>query len=316
MNFKHVFKPGLLIICIGLLMMSCSDDDNDLNSGETYETNVYITDSPLDNAEVEGVFITVAEVMVNGEAIDNFSKTTFEISSLHSGSTELLGSLNLESGATSDISLVLDNESDASGDSPGNYVLTADGEAHAITSSSSEIVVNDDVEIAENNDNEIVLDFNLRKMLTANEGEYAFVSDSQLSNSIRAVQSAETGVISGSVTDFGEAENETVVVYAYEAGTYEESEAEANNGLRFANAVNSSIVAENSSDFSLHFMEESDYELHFVSYTDSDQDGQLEFEGEIEATATGETDLSLLNISLESNTEVEINVVFSGLLSI
>lgn len=301
--------------------MSCSEDEDDLNPGEpegdTYETNVYITDSPLDNAEVESVFITIAEVQINGEAIEDFEKTTLEISSLHSGSTELLGSIDLESGTTSDITLVLDNETDASGELPGNYIVTADGETQAITNSSSEIDVNDDVAIAEDNENEVVLDFDLRKMLSINEeGEYAFASGSQLSNSIRAVQYSQTGVISGTVTEFGEAENETVVVYAYEAGAYEESEAESNGGVRFANAINSSLVTEDSGDFELHFMEESDYELHFVSYSDADQDGQLEFEGELEATAEGETGVDLSNFSLESGTEVSLEVIIVGLLSI
>ncbi|MGY5851665.1 DUF4382 domain-containing protein [Salegentibacter sp. F14] len=321
MNLKYLFKTGILMLSLGLLV-SCSDDEDDLGPGEpdaqTYETQVYLTDSPVDNPEVQGVFVTVASVMINGQAVEGFEKTTIEVSSLHSGQTELLGSLDLESGTTSDITLVLDNETDASGEAPGNYVLTAEGEKKALASGSNELSLNDNVEIHESNDNEVVLDFDLRKAVVANEsGEYSFASDSRLSNSIRAVNSIETGAITGNVSDFGSASADAIVVYAYETGTYGESETSADEeGLRFSNAVNSSVVAESSGDFELHFIEEGDYELHFVSYEDSDADGQLEFQGELEAAMANDVDTDLLNLSVDANTEVNLDVVIIGLLSL
>lgn len=321
MNLKYLFKTGILMLSMGL-MVSCSDDDDDLGPGEpdaqTYETQVYLTDSPVDNAEVQGVFVTVASVMINGQAVEGFEKTTIEVSSLHSGQTELLGSLDLESGTTSDITLILDNEADASGEAPGNYVLTTDGEKQALVSGSNELNLSDNVEIHESNDNEVVLDFDLRKAVVTNEsGEYSFASDSRLSNSIRAVNSIETGAITGNVSDFGSASADAVVVYAYEAGTYGESETSADDeGLRFANAVNSSVVPEGSGDFELHFIEEGDYELHFASYEDTDADGQLEFKGELEAVTASDVDIDLLDISVDANTEVSLEVVIIGLLTL
>lgn len=304
------------------LLVSCSNDRDDDGPGEpgaeTYETQVYLTDSPIDNPEVEGVFVTIAEVKVNGEVIEDFDKTTLEVSSLHSGNTELLGSLELESGSTSSISLVLDNEADESGDAPGNYILTAEGEKQALESSSAEININDEVDIEEHDDNEVILDFDLRKaIVTDEENNYSFASASRLASSIRAVNSLNTGTISGTVSDFGSSDADAMVVYAYEANTYGESETSADSdGLRFANAVNSSLVQDGNGDFELHFMEEGDYELHFVSYSDSDGDGQLEFEGELEATAAGDTNLDLLNLSLGAQTEVEVEVVIVGLLNL
>ncbi len=304
------------------LLVSCSDDEGDLGTGEpdaqTYETQVYLTDSPVDNAEVQGVFVTVAQVMINGQAIEGFEKTTIEVSSLQSGEAELLGSLDLESGTTSDITLVLDNETDASGEAPGNYVLTTSGEKKALTSSSNELSLGDNVEIHESNDNAVVLDFDLRKAVVTNEsGEYSFTSDNRLSNSIRAVNSIETGTITGNVSDFGTASADAVVVYAYETGAYGESETSADEeGLRFANAVNSTVVAEGSGDFELHFIEEGDYELHFVSYEDTDADEQLEFKGELEAASATDVDLDLLDLSVDANTEVNLEVVIIGLLNL
>lgn len=322
MNLKYFFRTGFLLLSLSLLV-SCSEDDDDLSpdpepGAETYETDVYLTDSPIDNAEVEGVFVTIAEVWINGEAIEDFEKTSIDVSSLHSGNTELLGSLELESGTTSEITLVLDSETDAAGESPGHYVLTADGEKRALTTASGEIDLNDEVEIHENDDNEIVLDFDLRKAVVTDEsGEYQFVSDSKLASSIRAVNALETGTITGTVTDFGSSDSETMVVYAYKAGAYGEAETQTDeDGTRFGNAVNSSLVSEDSGDFELHFMQEGDYELHFVSYSDNDADGQLEFEGELEANSATDSELDLQNLTLGSNTEVDVDVVIIGLLNL
>ena len=107
------------------------------------------------------------------------------------------------------------------------------------------------------------------------------------------------------------------MVYAYEAGTYGESETSADDeGLRFANAVNSTVVTGSSGDFELHFIEEGDYELHFASYEDSNADGQLEFKGELEAETATDVDTDLLDLSVDANTEVSLEVVIIGLLNL
>ena len=95
MLFKNLSRLGLLLGLI--LFVSCSEDDSmeeTETGGETSgSTSVYITDSPVDDAEVEAVFITVSEVMINGKSIEGFNTTTIEISSLTEGRTELLGEL-------------------------------------------------------------------------------------------------------------------------------------------------------------------------------------------------------------------------------
>lgn len=57
-----------------------------------------------------------------------------------------------------------------------------------------------------------------------------------------------------------------------------------------------------------------DYELHFASYSDSDNDGKLEFEGLLNVTS--KSDLNLLNISVSANAEVNLNILVSGFLNI
>jgi hypothetical protein len=281
-----------------------------------FQTKVYLTDAPIDNAEVDAAFITVAEVRVNGKSLEGFEKTTIDVSSLQNGKTELFGDLELESGTTSEIVLVLDNETDVSGEAPGNYILTTAGEKKALASTSGEISINDQVEIEESNDNEIILDFDLRKIIAAEEnGDYRFVGDAEISNSIRAVNKLNAGTITGTVNDFDDSQSEAMLVFAYEKGAYAESETQANSeGVLFSNAVVSSTVSDNNGNFELHFVEEGDYELHFVSFADNDADEQLELKGEVGASSA--TAIQLSGFSVEAGSNVSLEVVLLGLLNL
>ncbi|WP_300435578.1 DUF4382 domain-containing protein [Christiangramia sp.] len=314
MLYKNLKKLAVLLALI--LFASCSEDDSMDNGGEPEgmnSTQVYLTDSPIDQANVEAVFITVSEVKVNGKAIEGFNKTTIEISSLTQGRTELLGELDLEAGTTSDISLIL-SETDASGEAPGNYVMTSANEKIAI-GSSLEINVNDQAEIINQSQNEIVLDFDLRKSLKNDGDSYSFVSESQLENNIRAVNTVNTGIVTGNVDNTSEANADVVVAYAYTAGSFEESESNPNSeGVNFTNAVSSSIVSESNGEFEIHFLEEGDYELHFASYSDEDSDGKLEFDGMVEANTA--SNLNLNGFTVEANSQVNLEISFTGLLGL
>lgn len=315
MLLKKIFKSTLLSL-FAILLVACSQDEEGMNEEKQLSsTKVYITDSPVDNPEIKGVFITVAEVQVNGKALEGFSKSTIEISSLTEGKTKLLGNVDLETGSTSNVVLIL--EENASGSAPANYVLTNDGEKKALLSSVGRIEVNDKAEILEAEQNELILDFDLRKSIVQNsEGNYSFVSSGKLSNSIRVANRAKTGTIVGNISNYSAAGAEAVVVYAYRAGSYSESEAEAGGSAAaaFSNAVTSTAVAEAGGDFSLHFLEEGQYELIFASYGDEDNDGKLEFQGQLDMDLTGE--LNLNQVMVESNTTVNLNLAIQGFLNL
>ncbi|MCG9973363.1 DUF4382 domain-containing protein [Christiangramia crocea] len=314
MLFKNLSRLGLLLGLI--LFVSCSEDDS-VEEPETGEggnsTAVYITDSPVDEANVEAVFITVSEVKVNGKAIEGFSKTTIEVSSLTKGNTELLGELDLDAGTTSDITLML-ADTDASGNGPGNYVVLSGGAKEEL-SGAVELNINDQAEIVQDVENELVLDFDLRKSLKHEADDYSFVSESQLESNIRAVNSMKAGIVTGTVDNTSEAEGDVVVAYAYKKGSFSESESNANGeGVTFSNAVSSSVVSESNGEFEIHFLEEGDYELHFASYSDEDQDGKLEFSGRVEADTASSIDLS--GFTVEANSEVNLEISFTGLLGL
>lgn len=316
MKFKNFFNTGLALVCLSLVYSCSKDDQGTPENTEGYNTKVSITDAPIDNANVQAAFITISDVNVNGKSIEGFQKTTVNISSLQNGNSELLGNLELESGTTSEITLVLDNESDASGEAPGNYILTADGEKKALVATSGIIEITDNVDIQAVENNEIVLDFDLRKAIVEGEGtgDYKFVSATELGNSIRSVNSLETGIITGSVSNMNSSDAETMVAFVYKKGTYTESESGSENNVGFSNAVSSSSVNKASGDFELHFIEEGEYELHFASFSDTNSNGSMELEGMLDASSA--TAIDLQEISVEANAEITVEVVLAGLLSL
>ncbi|MFV8225008.1 DUF4382 domain-containing protein [Christiangramia aquimixticola] len=313
MLIKNLSKLGLLLGLI--LFVSCSEDESVDGTSEQGEnpTSVYITDSPIDQANVEAVFITVADVKVNGKSLEGFNKTTIQISSLTQGKTELLGKLNLAAGNTSNISLVL-AETDQSGNAPGNYLVLTGGAKEELAGS-TEINLNDQVEIVEGASNEIVMDFDLRKSVKQSGDDYSFVAKSQLQNSVRAVNTMKTGVVTGKVENTSNAGGDVVVAYAYKKGQYSNSEKNTNSeGIAFANATSSSVVSKSNGEFEIHFLKEGDYELHFASYSDTNNDGKLEFSGMVKANSASSLDLS--GFTVKSNSEVNVQISFVGLLGL
>lgn len=313
-----IFRPTLLTLFLSLLVSCSSDDDTGIDDSESevYSTQVYLTDAPIDNPEVKGAFITIADVKVNGSSLEGFQKTTVEVSSLTNGETQLLGNVDLEKGITSSIGLVLDQDTDMSGTGPGNYLVMANGEKRALTSNSSEISLVDNAEIFASSDNQLVLDFDLRKAIVMDDnGDYSFAGNTGLSNSVRAVNTLNTGTITGNISNMEKFNAETMLVLAYEKGTYSESEIEkGNDGARFSNAVTSSVVNESSGEFSIHFMEAGTYELHFISFSDKNNDNALEVEGEVEVASSTELNLADIVVTADSTTNIE--VLLTGLLGL
>jgi hypothetical protein len=295
---------------------SCSNDENgDPGSDqESYNTTFKITDAPIDNANVEAVFVTVSDVKVDGTSLEGFSKSTINLTALADGSTETLGNLDLEAGSYSNIVLVLDYETDADGNSPGCYVEMADGSKDQLEAAAGSITVNDAFEVFATSTNQIVLDFDLRKTIREKEGtlssDFEFVSASELSAGIRTVNEEFTGTISGSVND-AQNTSDKIVVYAYEKGTFNaetETQGSGESNITFANAVTSSVASGISNSYSLNFLEEGEYELVFASY--NEQGDELQFNALLEAEST--TGLNLGALSVTSALQVSANVTITG----
>jgi hypothetical protein len=283
-------------------------------SGETYNTTFKITDAPIDNANVEAVFVTLADVKVDGKSLEGFSKTTVNLSALVNGQTETLGSLDLAARTYSNIELILDYDTDAQGNAPGCYVALANGAKDKLSAQSDRISVSDAFEVFADAANEVVLDFDLRKTIREEQGtlesNFEFVSMSELSGGIRTVNERSTGRISGIAND-AENTSDRIVVYAYEKGTFNaetETSGQGESNVRFKNAVTSSVVNANSGSYTLSFLEEGEYELVFASYN---RDGDtFFFNALLQAEST--TGLNLAGINVSSALQISANVTITG----
>lgn len=279
---------------------------------ETSQTTFKITDAPIDDAQVEGVFVTLADVRVDGQSLEGFSRTTIELSALVEGQTLTLGELDLAADSYSSLELVLDTQTDAAGNTPANYIALANGTKEELEASAETIRVTDGFEVIAGAANEIVIDFDLRKTITKSQGaleaDYAFAATSQLEAGIRVVNEQATGEIEGTVTD-SQDYAETIIVYAYPEGTFN-AEAETQGEVQFANAVTSSKVSGLDNSYSLNFLEEGTYELVFASYEETE--GSVNFATLLEVEST--TGLNLGALTLSAALQFSANVTVTGTL--
>ncbi len=306
-----------LILSLFFSLTACDPDDTD----EKGSVRVEITDAPIDNAEVKAVFVTVADVQIDGESYAGFEgKQTVDLMALQQGNTALLGVSELEAGSYSSLTLVLDYESDDQGVSPGCYVQDTLNEKFSLAASgqtSGSFTLMKDLEVMANAETNLVIDVDLRKAVKqtgsgAAKG-YQFVSDASLRNAMRVVAKTEAGVVAGSLSANLVGESGTVVVYAYKKGSFNKDiEAEPNgDGLQFRNAVSSTLAVKSGNDyaFSLHFLEAGEYELCYAVYEDEDGDGEATFEGFLQTSVgLGGNITSDVGVSVGVNAALTVNI--------
>ena len=139
--------------------------------------------------------------------------------------------------------------------------------------------------------------------------QFDFASATELSSGLRLVNNVEAGSISGTVSD-NENTSERIVVYAYKKGSYtaSESQSKGTSGITFANAVTSSTVNSFSGAFQVNFLKEGDYEFHFASYSDTDSDGEFEFEGMLSVESLSNVELNDIKVSSKLNLNLSVKV--------
>lgn len=313
---------SLKVLLFGAAIMvaqSCDDDDPSVGQGEI---SFEITDAPSDDATIQGVFVTVADIKVDGQSIGLEQKQTIELSAYANGQTKLLTDAKLDAKTYSSVTLVLDNATDANGNAPANYVLTNDDTKHQLTASATgttDITINKSISVLANTSEKIVLDFDLRKAIKHSNGSnenYQFVAKSDLDLAVRALKESEAGEVEGSYQESFTTNSDMVVVYAYHQGDFNQStETTADeNGLTFTNAVTSTVVVEGlTNTYDLHFMEEGDYELAFVAYEMNSTTNQFEFKGLLDADLRVNSN-TVSTISVEANTSVNVSATIVGLL--
>lgn len=320
---KNLLKFTFLLFVTVALFTACSKDDDNPSINGTLEFE--ITDAPIDDASIQGAFVTVTAVKVDGETISNFSgKQTIDLMAYQNGNTKALGLAELEAGTYSNIALVLDYEQDASGNAPGCYILTDDGTRHNLgnsTNASNEILItNEEFTVEDGSSATVVLDFDLRKSVTyenqsSTSDKYEFVTENELRSAIRVVAEANTGEVSGKCQDDLDLADR-IVVYAYAKGTYNrdtEMNGQGASNIQFKNAVASAIVDEQG-NYTLAFLEEGDYELHFFAYERPANGQAAELKGELSIELLSSIGLDLNNFRVDAKNTLTINVKATALI--
>ena len=275
----------LAFACAAAMLAACNDDSSEPMGKGTAEFEV--TDAPSDDASLKGVFVTVADIKVDGKSVSGFTKQTIDLKAYQQGNTKLLATAeDLDAKSYSKLTLVLDLENDADGNSPGCYALTNDNVKYKLktaTNGVAEIAINKSWKVVANTTSKFVIDFDLRKSLAYSDNpdvRYTFVNDENLRAAIRLVDRENTGTITGEY-QAESTDADKIVVYAYKKGTFNETTEttpQGDNHLLFAHAVASSEVKQSLSGrtFKLAFLEPGEYELYFAAH-DPNASGRMVF---------------------------------------
>lgn len=301
-NFKITSKLLGILLLTGLF--ACSDGSAEVASKG--KANVSMTDAAVDAENVSKVMLSVSEVRATAEGETRTVATfdppkEFNLMAYQNGETYAFGEGDLEVGTYSDLRFIISGAADS-------YIEIKDGtreELEIPSGTTSGYKVNGTFEVAANSTTDVVADVDLRKALVVTGN-----GDFKLRPTARLVVADATGTIEGTVDGQANA-SEQLIVYAYSKGEFSSSEeAEPAEGrTRYEGSINSAVVADNGS-YTLAFMEEGDYEIVVASYSNTDDDEDLEFQGRVESELM--IDGSLFNtISVTSNSTVTANILLN-----
>lgn len=317
MKTKNVSWTRALIFAGALLMMlGCDSSNEPMGLGDV---EFQVTDAPSDDASIQSVFVTVADIKVDGQSVNGFTRTTFDLKAYREGAVKVLATTKLASRNYSSITLVLDTDTDANGAAPGCYVLTNTGAKFKLrTNGTINVVVSKSWNIAANSKSTVVLDFDLRKAIRTDTDQnirYQFVSNDNLNASVRLVARERTGTINGNYTEQVNTNSDMIVAYAYKKGTYNanvETSTQGEDAIRFRNAVTSAMVnSDLTHSFKLAFLEEGDYEIHFASYQQEAGTGQFTFQSMLQAATAVNGSLGD-QVTIQAGATVSVVSTISG----
>jgi hypothetical protein len=227
-----------------------------------------ITDAPVDNPDINGVWLTIGQVQYNLGSDDSgwqsFGDFTgpqkINLLDYQNGLAFLLGSLQLPSGDYHQLRFLLDitDQSAAPPASPGCYVSFKDGSTAPLfvpsgmqtgykAVGSFQVPVNAVVNIT--------ADFDLHKSLRLTQNGQRYL----LQPTIRLVVDNQAGTIEGNVANLP---SEKVMVFAYASGAYVDSEAAVQSGgTQFPNSAAAAVVDPATQAYKIGFLAAGQYDL-------------------------------------------------------
>jgi len=261
------FVKLLFIFAIPVFFFAACDSDKEQEALEPGKLNLYLTDAPIDTDDITGVFITFSEIQYHTQGndwmvFDEFDEpVTVNLMDYTHGASTLLGFFEMLPGTYTQIRFMLEAPEHGQGPpvNPGCYLEFEDGTTEPLfvpSGSQSGFKATGKFTVPINGSVDVTADFDLRKSIVAagNSGRYI------LKPTIRLIVNDQAGRIVGEVSNVPE--NNSVVVYAYEADTYteEEADAPADEEVRFPNAINSDMLCENNM-YHIDYLAEGLYDL-------------------------------------------------------
>jgi hypothetical protein len=267
----------LLTLATGCAGQTSTNGPTNGSGEETGTVSLYLCDAPIDADIVEGVYITINEIQYNlqGEwtTFEDFEgPQEYDLLELSGGNSALLGNLTLPAGQYNQIRFMLDiPEQGPKPTNPGCYLLLTNSTEEPLfvpSGGTSGYKATGAFQVPVNGTVEITADFDVRKAVTVTgSGRYV------LRPTVRLIVNDEAGRIGGSITNLSSYTN--IAVYAYEDGTWDDSEADEPTGqdARFPASV-TSAVADAEGEYMLAVLAVGTYDL-VVAGVDGEEFGEV-----------------------------------------
>lgn len=267
-TIKKLFGlTGAMIALFTFGLFSCSNDEAINGAGQI---KLNITDAPIDQEGVTGVFITFIgiEFQKDGgpwQTAEEFeSPVTINLLELQNGRTELLGDFSAGAGNYTGIRFMLDApERSRNTSNPGCYIEFEDGSKEPLfvpSGAQTGYKAVGEFTVPLNGSVEITADFDLRKSVVKAGASGMYL----LKPTIKVIVNNQAGGIRGNITNRDT--ESSYVVYTYETGAYtdDESADPLGESIRFPNSVSNTGTEENG-DYILAFLAPEDYDMIVVA---------------------------------------------------
>jgi len=290
---KNLLRLVLLSFIAVFAFNSCQKDTN------TGTLNLSITDAPVDQSDIAGVWLTITEIQyhMNDSEWMTFEEfegpQEFNILELVNGESELLGSFEMEAGIYTQLRFILDAPEFGGPDmtNPGCYIeFNDESQAPLFVPSGHESgwKAVGQFRVPSNGEVSVTADFDARKSVFRNgAGKYI------LKPTIRLVIDDQAGQIAGGLSNIPE--DVDIVVYAYEDGTWTESEADDpadEETPRFPNAITSSIMCD-ADCYHLAFLAPGVYDLVVTTSVDGEFEEVLGIVEDVEVESRKTTNMPI-----------------------
>ncbi len=309
---KVIIKLFTLVIAFAIILFSCEQEDA-TNVGDG-TLSLALTDAPIDGDSVSGVYITVTGIQYNkdGEKWKTFEEfegpKKFNLMELTGGDTAMLGNFNAGAGNYTGLRFMLEAAERGQGggkphehSNPGCYLQYKDSSTQALfvpSGGQTGYKAVGNFSVPTNGEVSVTADFDARKSVVKAGNSGMFI----LKPTIRLIVNNEAGKIEGTLSNMDSTNADSAksyIVYAYEDGTYDSTEAadpEAEEP-RFPSAVSSYNVKGNG-DYVLAFLAPKTYDLVVTEYVEDEFSKVLGIVEDIEVTsnATKQEDIDFTQL--------------------